>query len=345
LSVSANTEGRRIRQTRRRFNYQPGKSLLCIFTERFGSGGIGITKKCGLFDDKNGIFLRQTVDGMAWVIKSYVTGTAVDNAVLQSSWNIDTLDGNGVSGIVLDPTKVLIPFLDFEWLGAGTVAVGFFIDRKAYYVHYFNHSNRIDSVYMSTPNLPLRCEISNDGTGAVASLEQICATVISEGGQEDTGVVHFVSSGTGKVDCNVLNQEYAILGIRLKSNYLGATIKLISSFIQIQTASHQILYQLKFNPTVAGTFTYIDVPNSSIQVAYGALANTVTNGSVLSGGYVTSGGEPTGGAGQAESSLNNALSLGSLIDGTPDILVLTATPIAGSTNVDVAGTISYRELI
>lgn len=40
----------RVRQTFKRFNYQPGKSQLIIRTEILGVSNTGITKRLGLFD-------------------------------------------------------------------------------------------------------------------------------------------------------------------------------------------------------------------------------------------------------------------------------------------------------
>jgi hypothetical protein len=45
--------------------------------------------------------------------------------VAQASWNGDKLDGTGASGYTLDPTKATILFTDYEWLGMGSVRVGF----------------------------------------------------------------------------------------------------------------------------------------------------------------------------------------------------------------------------
>lgn len=345
LAVSNATAGRRIRQTKRRFNYQPGKSQLVIFTEVFGPKVVGVTKKAGYFDDNNGIFLQLDGTQFSWIIRSNVTGTPVDSAVAQSEWNIDKLDGFGNSGLILDPTKIIIPFLDFEWLGAGTVAVGFIINRNVYYVHFFDHANVITSVYMSTPNLPLRCEISNSGVGAAASLEQVCATIISEGGSEDTGIVRSVSTNGAEVACTVENTIYALVGIKLKANYLGATIKLLNAALQIQSASSKIQYMILFNPTVAGSFTYSNLANSAVQTALGATANTVTGGTMIASGFAESGGAQTGNAGSDQTNIFNALTLGSTIAGVSDTIVLCARPVAGSTNVNVEGALTFRELL
>ena len=66
-----------------------------------------------MFDANNGIFFEDTGTGYQIVRRTYVTGSAVDNVVAQSSWNGDKLDGTGESGYTLDPTKATIMFMDF----------------------------------------------------------------------------------------------------------------------------------------------------------------------------------------------------------------------------------------
>lgn len=51
-----------------------------------------------------------------------------------------------------------------------------------------------------------------------------------------------------------------------------------------------------------------------------------------------------GAAGSAGDGINNAIRLGALIDGTRDEIVLCARPIGGSTNVDIEGLLTWREL-
>ena len=135
------------------------------------------------------------------------------------------------------------------------------------------------------------------------------------------------------------------MGIRLKAEYIGATIKLLNTALQIQTASSKLEWILKFNPTVGGTFTYNDQTNSAVQIAVGGSANTIVAGIDLGGGFFETGTAAVGTAGSTEKSLDNAIHLGSKIDGTVDEIVLCVRPIAGSVNVDVEGSLTWRELI
>lgn len=173
--------GKRVRQTFERFNYQPGKSQFVVLTGVLGAGSSGITQELGYFDDDNGLFFRCD-EGVIYVVsRSSVTGSAVDTTASQSAWNIDTLDGNGPSGLTMDFTLAQIFFMDFEWLGTGRVRFGFYINGVQHYCHEFLNANAISTVYMSTPNLPIRYSIENDGTGAASTLDHLCSTVIVEG--------------------------------------------------------------------------------------------------------------------------------------------------------------------
>ena len=345
LTVANTTMGTRVRQTRMRFNYQPGKSQLIIMTFNMKGAAANITKREGLFDDNNGLFLEFSGTTINFVRRTKASGSVVDNKVAQASWNVDPMDGSGPSGITVDWDKTQIMFVDFEWLGVGRVRLGFVINGIIYYAHEFLNANVLDVVYMTTPNLPLRSEITNDGSGATDSLEQICSTVASEGGSQDLGVTRFASTEGTHVDVATENTIYAVLGIRLKAEYLGATIKILNATLQIHTATDKVEWMLILNPTVGGSFTYADEANSAIQTAKGATANTITGGTKLAGGYIESGGNASGAAGSAEKGIDSALRLGALIDGTPDTIVLAVRPIAGSSDVDVEGALTWRELI
>ena len=346
LRVSANTEGTRIRQTKQRFNYQPGKSMLVFMTYVFDEQKSGITQREGMFDEDNGIFLEDDGEEYFFVVRSNTTGTPTDIRIAQKDWNLDRLDGTGSSGITLDFTKTQILAFDYEWLGVGRIRIGFVIDGLFHYCHEFLNANNLKVVYMSTPNLPLRGEIINDGTGEEAELQQICSTVISEGGQNPLGTVRYSSTEGTHLNANSENTLYALIGIRLKQNFIGETIDILNTEVQLQTGNHKLEWVLLFNPDIAGTFTYQDEQLSAVQIAKGTIANVVTNGIKIAGGFIESG--TTQGAnnvaGSENVSITNALKIGSKIDKTSDEIVLCVRPIAGSTDCNVEGSITWREL-
>lgn len=315
-------------------------------TFNFNGAVANITKREGFFDEKNGLFLElDSTDAVNFVRRTYASGTAVDNKVAQASWNLDTMDGNGASGIELDWTKTQILFMDFEWLGVGRVRMGFVIDGNIYYAHEFLNTNSLDVVYMTTPNLPLRSEISNDGTGVAATMDQICSSVASEGGSQDLGITRYASTAGAALTTDNENEMFAVMGIRLKAEYIGATIKILNVALQLQTANITAEWALYYNPTVAGTFTYNDQTNSAVQIALGATANSVTNGTQIAGGFIESGSVASGANGSGGAGIDSALKLGSLIDGTVDTIVLAVRPVGGDSSADFEGSMTWRELV
>jgi hypothetical protein len=302
----------------------------------------GIVSRVGMFDDdgsgnnltpNNGIFFE--TDGvLSWNIAK--NGT-ITETVTQANWNVDKLDGTGKSGITLktDDTQILV--IDFEWLGVGRVRVGFVIDGLIYYCHYFYHANNgFNSVYMSTPNLPLRYSIETDGTNA-SHLDHICSTVMSEGGVEKTGVLRTVKQGSAFITNYVTGSSYALLGIKLKDAYKDVTVIPESVGIALGSAD-SFIWTLQLNPTVDGTFTYNDLANSAVQYAQGVLANTIATPGIEVGGGVASSATR-----QASEDLLTALRIGMDIAGNADELVLVLTPL--STNISALGILNLRELL
>lgn len=225
-------------------------------------------------------------------------------------------------------------FIAFEWLGVGSVIFGFFVNAQPIICHIENHANRETSVYMFTPNLPVRYEVST--TGDNADLQHICSTVISEGGRTESGITHcHTTDGNGIA--GTIGNLYAVLGIRLKSTHLDANVVPVHASVLSSTANDNFEWFICVNPTVAGTFAYSGVTNSAVELATGATANTITADSwdiKISGGL---------GSTQAPSvdEIDTDLLLGSLIDGTPDEFVLGYRPL---TNTTLHGTMTAREL-
>ncbi len=345
LGVST-AAGKRVRQTFMRFNYQPGKSqeILLTGTLDLSGGGSGITAAFGLFDDDNGLFWSIEDGTVKATVRSKTTGSVVNSPVNQVDWD-DPMDGTGRSGIKLNFTKSQLFIIDFEWLSVGTVRMGVIIGDMVFYFHDFDHANVIEGAYMSTPNLPLRYEIENDGTGAASTMRHLCGTVISEGGQQELGILRWASTAGAAVITDNENELFAVVGIQLKSTHLAAQIKLVKAELQIQTVGEFGEWVLIFNPTVAGTFDYVAQANSAVGIALGAGAtNSVTGGTQFTGGFAESaGGQIKSGNPSVGADLDNAILLGSAINGDLDTIVLCYRPTNSTSVASVEGGLGYRE--
>ena len=185
LNVTSNSGSKVYYETKRIMPYQPGKALQILQTFNFADAKANLRQRAGYFSNTNGFFLEQDSSSVYLVKRSFSTGALVETKIPQSQWNKDLLNGTGPSGYTLDLSKAQILFTEIEWLGVGSVRMGFVIDGQFVIAHQFDHSNRTKNTYITTASLPIRYEIENTGTTNFSSnLAQICATVISNGGYE-----------------------------------------------------------------------------------------------------------------------------------------------------------------
>jgi hypothetical protein len=289
LNVTNTAGASAIRETTKVFSYQPGKSLLVMNTFVMASSATNLRQRVGYFGDQNGIYFQLDDGNISIVKRSIVTGSIVESVISRSNWNGDKLDGTGSSGIVLDITKAQIFWMDIEWLGVGTVRVGFCINGQFIVCHSFHHANIIDSTYITTASLPLRYEIINKAatTGGSKTLKQICSTVISEGGYELRGLQQAVSIPiTSPRTFAVAGTFYPIISIRLKTtpDRLDAIIILTALSILGQGNGINYNWQVKASGVTTGG-DWVDAGVDSA-VQYNITGTSYAGGRILASGFL-----------------------------------------------------------
>jgi hypothetical protein len=293
LATSNNSSSRAVHQTKMYHNYMPGKSQLIKSTINFYGATANVTKRTGYYDDLNGIYFEQNGAGvLSFVIRTDTSGTASDaRRVIQSDWNKDKCDGTGASGFNLDITKTQIFFTDFQWLGVGRVRCGFVHDGQMIVAHEFYNSNNLPVVYMSNPNLPVRCEILNTGATAGGYFDQICSTVVSEGGYVESGIDFSIDSGQTSQSITVANGMYPIVAIRLKNTFRGYPNRVVvrSGNINVYAEDYPAYWAvfklsgLSAITLSSGTWTSA---NADSAVEYSLNATAFTGGDRIDGGIV-----------------------------------------------------------
>ena len=315
-----------LRRTKRRFPYQPGKSLMVLQSFVPATPAAGVKQDVGLFDDENGVMFRINGTTAQFVIRSKASGSVVENVIDQDSWNIDTFEA-------LDLTKVQIFIADLEWLGSGRVRCGFVIDGEIHYCHEFNQANNGTTVYCTTAILPLSYRIESTAIIASgASLKQICSSVMSEGGYEPSGAVYIVGRGASGVGS--ISSEEVVAGIRMASGREGNVISpsQVDASIEGNTTAQ---WRLRLNPTItSGTWTAADNGRGNVEVLTAA---TISGGTVIAAGLV-------GSRGSASLPTKSALelSLGVNANGDSDVIVLT---LEADSSTKGTGLLGWRELV
>jgi hypothetical protein len=337
LEVTSASGDSVVRQTKRVFPYQPGKSLLVMCTFAMAAGEANLRQRVGYFNANNGVFLQQENDELSFIVRTYTSGSPSDaRKVTQSSWNGDKLDGSGASGITLDETKTQIMFIDFEWLGVGSVRCGFIIDGQFIVAHTFNNANSLSSVYMQTAILPVRYEITT--TGAISgtkSMKQICSTVVSEGGYEQKSALEWARQTTATT--GIGTSFVPLVSVRIKSGSIGAVVIPNGFSFMPTSASDYFEVALIKNPTLTGA----SFSSLAQNVEYDVAATALTGGTVVRSDF-TSSGVLSSNAVNDPSAYNFDSQLGVTISGTSDIYTLAARTISGTG--DAIGALSVWDL-
>lgn len=288
LDVDSSSGTEIIRETKKVFSYQPGKSLQILNTFVLDSAQDGLRQRVGYFGANNGIYLEQSNSDIYFVKRSINNGTISETRVSKENWSIDPLDGTGPSLKTLDLTKAQIQFIDIEWLGVGSVRTGFVIDGELIHAHTFNHANDITETYMQTACLPIRYEIKNiAATSSSSRMKQICSSVISEGGYDLRGSKNSISIPLSSPrDLATANTYYSVISIRLKKDQLDAIV--VPKAIDLVGIGNNAYFQYRLvrNGTTTGGSWVSAGANSSVE--YNISGTGFSGGETLKRGYFTS---------------------------------------------------------
>ena len=339
MSADTTSGSKAVRQSYRVFPYQPGKSLLVLATFVMAAEQTNLRQRVGYFNTDNGVFFQKNGSTNSFVLRTSTTGTPSDARIAnQADWNGDKLDGTGPSGLTLDTTKSQILWMDFEWLGVGSVRCGFVLNGQFIVCHTFNNANDLDKVYMTTAILPVRYEI--EATGALstgATMKQICSSVISEGGYQQVQVNQFARRTTKLTGFSTT--FVPVVSIRLASDSLGAVV--LPQAIQVYpTVTQDYEVALFKNATLTGAsyntteFSHVDYDVTATAMTGGTMVLQNFIGSTAQGRSVST--TPAG--------YNFDLQLGVSLAGVSDVMTLAIRTLSSTPTGDAFGVIDFIDL-
>lgn len=332
LSVNTTSGSRAIRQSKRYVQYTPGISMKIVATMAFNATKTGLRQRVGFFDANDGWFWELD-DNIFYVVqRSNVTGSPVDTRIAQTSWNIDVMDGTGISGKTLELTKQQVLGFDFQFLGSGRSRFFTEINGIIQQVHEFNHANITVDMYNAQPAKPIRYEIENTtNTASNSTLSWHCSSVISEGSKKAPVISRPVINLTS---ISITTAFTPLISIRLKSDFNRATI--LPKSVEILTASNKdIIWKLTLNNTTLTAPTWVSVAPDSI-TEFDILGTATPTGQDIIGGF------------SAKNTVSGPISAKNLVQissdfaGVSDILTLSARTMA--TTGSAHGNINFEEI-
>ena len=132
-----------------------------------------------------------------------IISKTVTTRIPQSSWNIDKMDGTGVSQYNVDITKMQMWYIDYSWYGAGAIRFGFKDQRgEVKFAHRIANANTRTEAYMRSGNLPARYEANTLApyttlASTLSNSEVGTINVGSTAGFASSGTVCITASGAG----------------------------------------------------------------------------------------------------------------------------------------------------
>lgn len=261
--------------------YTPGRGQLAFITFLFGTALTEGERKVGYWDGSDGIYLRENSTGLSLVLAS--STTYGDQSVAQASWNIDPMDGTGPSGLTLDTTKVQILVVALQALYVGRVLVAFDIEGELVPVHQFTHANEIAYPYMAKAGLPVRYEVTADDTAADVTMQAICASVISEGGNHlgDMAGRDFAAHGVATNAAN--NTVMLVIQPKAQLNLIDQHALVLPTDYDVTVEGTGCWIEIRRNIEIANSPTWTDVDAVLSVCEYAcvqtATAPTTTDGS------------------------------------------------------------------
>jgi hypothetical protein len=209
-----------------------GQSMWCVkrFSTQQISGSVTVASGSPVVTGLGTRFASQlltgdfiVIRGMSYLIQSIISDTqlviapeyrgtsatrclvskTIDIKIPQSSWNIDTCDGNGASLFNLDLTKMQMFYIDYSWYGAGAIRFGFKNNRgEVIYCHRITNNNVNTEAYMRSGNMCARYETNTLApytvlTSTLSSGTSTGGTVTVQDatGFPPTGTLQVVASG------------------------------------------------------------------------------------------------------------------------------------------------------
>jgi hypothetical protein len=221
----------------------------------------------------------------AGAFSEIVAGVApTDTWVAQEDWNIDVMDGTGVSGMTLDPTKGNVYKIQYQYLGYGEQ--DFFVENSAdgsfQLVHRFKYANSNTVPWCLDPTFHLNM-IAQTDTGYSGGALTMKTSSMAGFIQGKNGGYGIRRSATSIVTATTSEIVFLIVASRHDFNSRKNKTVVKPDFLNFANeGSKELTVNLYKNPTsILGAAALTDIQANVSVMKYGSTGTTVTGGSKL----------------------------------------------------------------
>lgn len=262
--------------------YTAGTGLRSYLTAVFNSGVAGTSQWVGAGNIDNGYFFGY--NGTQFSIRHL--NNSSDTFIAQTSWNHDTMNGSGSSGITLNPQRGNVYSMKIQWLGFGVVK--FYIENPnnglPILVHIINYGNINTVPSLNKTGFYGVATLSNGVTATAMNMNVGCIANYLEGNVLTRPGIKFSINNSASVASSTLQ---SVLSIRVRStfagvnNYVPILVDLFSFSVE---GNKPVRFDVMLNPT--NTFTWTNINTNQSVVEFSTTVATITTNTDTSNKYI-----------------------------------------------------------
>lgn len=233
-------------------------------------------RRWGAYDDTGGVFFELAESGLRLKLRTSTSGSLVEAVIPLEFVNGDPVNGEGVSGFNLDPTKLNSYWFDMNWGARGRVGVlnG---NGERIVIHEFSSVNVFPYTQIQNPSLPLRYENINTGaTPSISVLNHLYSAVSFDGSAD---VMFTANYGGGLREELVIGSTMLpVLGLRASALQGGVTNRshVIPINFDVLVEGGNALVQVVQSPTITGaswstSLGVVDIDNAATVTSGGRI--------------------------------------------------------------------------
>ena len=282
LNTSTATDGAAEFSSRRVLTYRSGLGGMVRFTALFTTGVASSEQRIGIGDDEDGFFFGY--NGTAFGILRIQDSTSTWYP--QTTWNVDTMDGNGPSAMILDQTNINVFQIQYQWLGAGQIEFSIEDEETGLLipVHRIKYANNFTIPSIYNANLPLSAKVINSGNTSDLTLKTASMAAFVEGKSEALGPINSHS------ETKSVNTEESLFHIRNKTTFNGKTnrVRMILKQISVGNDANQLCTVKIYSGATLGaeTAVFTDINGANSVAEVDTVKSYVSGGRILWQGVI-----------------------------------------------------------
>jgi len=278
LSTTAAASSSAKIETKLPVRYITGQGAKVRFTAIFTEGVAGSTQLIGVGDANDGLFFGY--NGADFGVLRRAAG--VDSWTARTAWNKRGSSGESEWIDNVDPTKLNVYQITFQWLGGG--ALRYYVENPGTGefegVHTIRYANKYTDTSMDNPTLPIMAHVANDATNDTnIVLKTPSAGGGCEGKVENPPPPHpFALSRTLTASDTSVGSETAILTLsnqatwQSKINRIRAQVRALSVAVE---GAQPATMRLTKDTTLGGTPSYSDYSANTSPLGTNRIVDTV----------------------------------------------------------------------